>query len=184
LPEFQSRPSTAVSTYYPSSIASDPLRSAISGFRDENAYYVVPYFLSRWVERTDFPLEKDAVLGKLNRLLALKDRIATLPDRTRAYGSGAPPNGKSMATAREILDALIGFDVEPDRVVASAEGGVSVVFLRGNRRASVECLNTGDIVASLVQQDGPVQAWEVTPHLIYASLYKVCGHLAEQPASA
>lgn len=68
--------------------------------------------------------------------------------------SGPPPNDRALAVAREILDTQCApLGMVPTRVVASAEGGVGLVFTSGDRYADIEVFNDGDI-AVLVSSHG------------------------------
>lgn len=59
-----------------------------------------------------------------------------------SYGA-EPPNGLSIRAAGEFAQRAIMSGLLPDRIEPSAEGGVAVAFLRGEKRAIAEFLNDG-----------------------------------------
>jgi hypothetical protein len=120
----------------------------------------------------------DEFLRRHERLREMKARVAELPAHCLQYRTcDEPPNEKAMSAAKLILDALVGFTIEPSRVVVSAEGGISIVFLRDGRRASLECYNTGEIVAAYVGPDRNPVAWEVTDRSIFAAVDRLATDL-------
>jgi hypothetical protein len=82
------------------------------------------------------------------------------------------PSEAAVDRALAMLDQLAHDQVPPTRVVASAEGGVAICFVRGEKYADVEFLNTGEILGVVSnRRDRPV-VWEVdqnSPGLAQAS---------------
>jgi hypothetical protein len=71
------------------------------------------------------------------------------------------PSEHATAWASAMLEQLWVDELPPTRVVASAEGGVAICFVDGNKYADVEFLNTGKILGVVSnRRDRPV-AWEV-----------------------
>lgn len=85
--------------------------------------------------------------GFVSRLLQLK---LTEPD-WNGLGSD-PPTFEAIGRAISVLWALKSTWVEPARLAASAEGGVAITFRQGRRFASIESLNSGELV--LLTSDG------------------------------
>lgn len=83
----------------------------------------------------------------VSRLLQLK---LTKPD-WNGLGSD-PPTFEAIGRAISVLWALKSMWIEPARLTASAEGGVAITFRRGRRFASIESLNSGELV--LLTSDG------------------------------
>jgi hypothetical protein len=85
------------------------------------------------------------------------------------------PNSEALLAADDLLPTLFGHGVEPARLVATAEGGITFYFFgtsqnaRGAhpRRASITCLNTGETVVMLSDRTSDVapKAWEVSDSL-------------------
>jgi hypothetical protein len=63
-----------------------------------------------------------------------------------------PPTFDAIGRAISVLSALQETWIQPTRVTASAEGGVAITFRRHEKFASVESLNSGEIV--LLTSDG------------------------------
>ncbi len=75
-------------------------------------------------------------------------------------GNGAPvPNETAITNAERVVESILEFERDPDRVVQTVEGGVEVYLKRGNRYGSIECLNNGAIVAGASDRRGLVQTW-------------------------
>jgi hypothetical protein len=88
-------------------------------------------------------------------LLAVKDKPSLLPD------GAEKPSDYAIAWASAMLEQFLADELPPTRVVASAEGGVAICFVNGNKYADVEFLNTGEILGVVSnRRDRPV-AWEV-----------------------
>lgn len=74
---------------------------------------------------------------------------------------GAPPSENALGLAGIALERLDRLGFAPSRVVASAEGGVGVCFVQGNKYADIEILNTGEILGvTSNRRDRPV-VWEI-----------------------
>ena len=88
------------------------------------------------------------------------DRLAELREDWDTYGAPLP-NRSSISNARSILALFEKAYLTPAKVVPSAEGGVGIVFVRGERCADVECLNDGDVLAAKYTGEGEPEVWEV-----------------------
>lgn len=98
-------------------------------------------------------------------------RLGNLMPNWNSYGAD-PPHPKTIGTARRLLKALRDIDLSPTKVLASAEGGVGIIFDEPGRYAVIECLNSGDIVALIARGDDEPDVWEVRddkPDLLQAS---------------
>jgi len=63
--------------------------------------------------------------------------------------------------ALEALQQLQEDEVAPSRVVASAEGGIAICFVLGDKYADLEFLNTGEVLGvTTSRHDRPV-VWEI-----------------------
>lgn len=72
-----------------------------------------------------------------------------------------PPSREALKQADRVLRILNDTGFQPDRINASAEGGVTFAFLAGNRYADIACLNSGEILAVMSDRTGEPQVWEV-----------------------
>jgi hypothetical protein len=89
------------------------------------------------------------------KLLALRNDTSLWPD------DAEKPSEYATAWASAMLEQLLADELPPTRVVASAEGGVAICFVNGDKYADVEFLNTGEIVGVVSnRRDRPI-AWEV-----------------------
>lgn len=72
------------------------------------------------------------------------------------------PNAMAVNRARRVLDRLFAFNLKPSRVVASADGGVGLLFSGKERRyADIECLNTGEMLAVTSDRVSEPQVWTI-----------------------
>jgi hypothetical protein len=86
---------------------------------------------------------------------------AVATDRTLWPEGAEPPSRTAVAWARAVLQQLQEDAVTPTRVVASAEGGVAICFVHGDKYSDLECLNTGEILGvTSNRRDRPV-CWEI-----------------------
>jgi hypothetical protein len=72
-----------------------------------------------------------------------------------------PPNGDAINHARRILSILVQMNFPPSHVTPSAENGVGISFVRGNKYADIECFNTGETLAVTSTGQGNPTVWEV-----------------------
>jgi hypothetical protein len=89
------------------------------------------------------------------------DALAT--DKSFLVEGTDPPSPLTIALARAILRQLETEALEPDRVVASAEGGVAICFVHGSKYSDIECLNSGEILGVISNRRDHPFAWEVDP---------------------
>lgn len=82
------------------------------------------------------------------KLFARIESIGNLQDDWNSYGAAAP-NTKARFWARRVLDELVGLNFAPLTVSASSDEGVAIFFRSENKRASIECLNSGEILGVL-----------------------------------
>lgn len=96
-------------------------------------------------------------------------------------GNGAEsPNEVSVSNGRRVLGILNEMAFEPTGVAPSAEGGVGISFVRGNKYADIECFNSGELWAVVSDRVHTPDVWRVEVSTIRASLEKIREHV--QPA--
>lgn len=104
-----------------------------------------------------FSVESSALVRLQSQLAELAD----LEDDWNGYGAKAP-NQRALTAAAEALDILNDLDIRlPSRIVASADGGVSLVFLVPGGYVDIECFNEGDILAGFQFPGRPPEVEEV-----------------------
>ena len=72
-----------------------------------------------------------------------------------------PPSELALAWANVVINQLCDDNLLPTRIVASAEGGVGICFVDGNRYADIECLNTGAILGVISNRSDRPIVWSV-----------------------
>ena len=83
--------------------------------------------------------------------------LLSLPDLTP---EGAEmPTKDSAAKAAIVLEHLLQTGFPPDKIVASAEGGIAMVWVKGDKYADVECLNTGEVLCVITDRKNPPIVW-------------------------
>lgn len=88
---------------------------------------------------------------------------ALATDKSLLVEGTDPPSSLVLALARAILRQLETEALEPDRVVASAEGGVAICFVHGSKYSDIECLNSGEILGVISNRRDHPFVWEVDP---------------------
>ncbi len=71
--------------------------------------------------------------------------LAQLRPNWDSYGAPAP-NGRSIANAIRVLNLVESLNLDPTRILPSAEGGVGICFVREDRYADIECSNEGEVL--------------------------------------
>jgi len=88
--------------------------------------------------------------------------IAKLRRNWNSYGA-EPPNRWSTFWTRRILHALSLANFPPSNVTASSDEGIAFFFRSGSKRASIECLNTEEIVAVVSDANQTPKVWFICP---------------------
>lgn len=87
------------------------------------------------------------------------DKIAVTP--TLWLEQTERPHDIAIEWARYILQTFEDDNLPPTRVVASAEGGIAICFIKGNKYADIECLNNGEILGVTSNRRDRPTVWEV-----------------------
>jgi len=104
--------------------------------------------------------------------------LAKLRPNWDSYGAPAP-SGRSIANAIRVLNLLESLNLDPTRILPSAEGGVGICFVREDRYADIECSNDGEVLGvyyvgaqmpALLETDG-------TEASISAALEQIRNHI-------
>jgi hypothetical protein len=93
-------------------------------------------------------------------LCAMMNQLASLPPNWDTFETERPSQ-QAIAAATGIAESFINFGLVPDAIVPSAEGGVAVCFLRNQKYADIECLNSGEVLAVRYSSQDDPQAWAV-----------------------
>jgi|GEM_PF-248932 len=107
--------------------------------------------------------EKNLEEATLKQLLHEVESLLKLPKGWDGYAA-EPPNKVALEKGRIILDVSMALEFLPSCVSPSAEGGIGISFLNGQKYADIECFNTGE-VAALISNRGDKnrepEVWEV-----------------------
>jgi hypothetical protein len=104
--------------------------------------------------------------------------LANLRQNWDSYGAPVP-NERSIANAIRVLDLLESLNLDPTRILPSAEGGVGICFVREDRYADIECSNDGEVLGvyyvgaqmpALLETDG-------TDASVSAALERIRNHI-------
>jgi len=109
------------------------------------------------------PVHKSSAAAKRIAVLwEAVDDMQELQADWNGYNS-EPPNEFARQVAKQILLSATNVLV-PSRVAPSAQGGIGICFYgRDNKYADIECLNTGEILATLSDGTGRPEVWDVKP---------------------
>jgi hypothetical protein len=92
------------------------------------------------------------------------NQLASLPSNWDTFETERPSQ-QAIATATMIAESFIKFGLVPDAIVPSAEGGVAVCFLRNQKYADIECLNSGEVLAVRYSSQDDPQAWAIRANI-------------------
>jgi hypothetical protein len=121
-----------------------------------------PTVVEHW-ERPLIQLIERNELSWLGRFHLELSKFASLPVGWNSYDA-PPPGGNSIEAAYNFLSRLAEMpDVTlvPSRIAPIAEGGVAVSFLKNNFRASLDFLDSGEVVAIVARRGSESDVWDV-----------------------
>lgn len=88
-----------------------------------------------------------------------------------------PPTIEARNWTWLVIQQLVEDGLVPSKVVASAEGGIAVCFVSGNKYADIECLNSGEILGVLTNKRDRPTVWEIEPDP--SEIARATGRIAE-----
>ena len=88
------------------------------------------------------------------------DRISHMGRDWDSYGAD-PPGANAIQASRRILEELAGAMILPSAIVPSAEGGISIYFMTGDRTVYVESYNQGLQALVMYDQNGSPDVLEI-----------------------
>jgi hypothetical protein len=108
------------------------------------------------------PTAEDSSTSEVGRFDTHFSKLKALrADQSLWPEDAEPPSDIAMAWAHAIIQQLQADDLLPTRVVASAEGGIGICFVAGNKYADIECLNSGAILGVISNRRNRPCVWEV-----------------------
>jgi hypothetical protein len=106
----------------------------------------------------DIIVRGDKAFAKHFAMLGLiRDKAELWPE------SSDGPNEVAVDYAVAVLNRLQNDSLNPDRLIASTEGGIAICFVRSNKYADIECLNSGVILGVTSNKRDRPTVWEITP---------------------
>jgi hypothetical protein len=92
-------------------------------------------------------------IQKLENLIDETKGLSRLAKNWDSYGA-MPPADPAIMAALKFLFTCVKADLLPVRILPSAEGGIALRFVAGDKRALVEFLNSGSIEVMLYDEAG------------------------------
>lgn len=125
----------------------------------------------------DFTLNRSNWAANINR------KLNSFTSTNSATSDEELPNTLSIYQAKNVLEVLIDMQFQPDKLLSSADGGITFTFRQDEKYADVECDNSGEILA--ITSDGQLEpdVWSVEPDQISLSLDKIYDFIANPPSS-
>jgi hypothetical protein len=141
----------------------------------------------RSIEASRYLVGYLASFSVFEKLESALDNLTQVLPNWNSYGSPAPTS-TSVARAKQILWALRTRALEPERVLPSADGGVSFTFVSDTvSRAAIESLNDGEIYVLLYDLRGNSQTidWPTSDRNAQLDLIeRVAAHLRNDGLAA
>lgn len=91
--------------------------------------------------------------------------------------SALVPNAVARKNARQVVELLQNADFAPDSILASADGGIAVVFKQGDRYADIECFNNGEVFTGVSEGKSPPQIHSVELNQFEVVLSAIRAHI-------
>jgi hypothetical protein len=104
----------------------------------------------------------------------LKDMNKLLPN-WNSYGA-EPPSEESRARAMKVLAVLQEQSFPPTKVVPSSEGGIAICFIRDDRYADIEFLNTGENLAVTYRGAEEPTVWPIEDEMLNLTIDQIRRH--------
>ncbi|MEI6233852.1 MAG: hypothetical protein WCT04_12410 [Planctomycetota bacterium] len=98
-----------------------------------------------------------------NPLSDFKKRLQALGQLRLNWNSydAEPPNQIAVGTATLVLELASTIGVVPTRVDPSAENGIVLSFVNGNRYSDIECFNSGDVCGAMHDRAQEPVVWNI-----------------------
>jgi len=92
----------------------------------------------------------------------IAEKFASLENLRADWNAGESetPNPVTKLQARLIVEELLSKQLSPTAIMPSVEGGIGITIVRGERRGSIEILNSGEMVAATYESSGDPDVWE------------------------
>jgi hypothetical protein len=137
----------------------DRFRHLVQGVQTPNYNQRTGEFRDEFLRRLEQSTFLTIKYGLIDAEGAL-ERISNMETDWDSYGA-EPPSPEAIRASKEILEELAGALILPSTIAPSAEGGVSVYFMTGNRTAYVETYNQGSQALVMYDQNGNTEVLEL-----------------------
>ena len=146
----------------------DRFRPAIHRVETPNYNERIGELLEDWWRRQEQSIFLKLKYGRIDAGLELH-RISNLEADWDSYGAEAP-SATAIRASQEVLEELAGALILPSTIVPSAEGGVSIYFMTGDRTVYIENYNQGSQVLVMYDRHGNTEVLEVGRDIVRADI--------------
>lgn len=89
------------------------------------------------------------------------------------------PNDRACSLFAVVLGKLKACDLAPTRLMPTVEGGIEIIFVEREKRASIEIYNTGELIAATYGTDIQPKIWEILDieHSLEMTIHQICVYL-------
>jgi hypothetical protein len=110
------------------------------------------------------------------RFAKLFTKLDTLLSNESLSPTGSPaPNHQAVGLARIVLERFHRIEAPPDKVVATADGGVAICFVNGNKYSDIECSNEGGLLGVTTNRRDRPAIWKLDQGL--AGIDSACARI-------
>ena len=96
-------------------------------------------------------------IQRLETLIEQTKELSNLKEHWDSYGA-TPPNDWAIGAALRFLISGVAMDIQPAKVLPSAEGGIALRFVLEKKRALVEFLNSKSVDVMLYDEAGTLDS--------------------------
>jgi hypothetical protein len=146
----------------------DRFKPAIHRVETLNYNQRIEELLDDWLHRQRQSIFLKFKYGRIDAKWELH-RISNMEPGWDSYGA-EPPRANAIRASEEILEELAGDLILPSTIVPSAEGGVSIYFITGNRTVYIESDNSGTQVLVMYDRQGNTEVLEVGCDILRADV--------------
>jgi hypothetical protein len=87
--------------------------------------------------------------------------VSLTSDSVHCPEDAESPGSVAVNFANVVMQQLAKDELVPTKIVASAEGGVAICFVSGEKYADIECFNSGEILGVISNRRDRPRAWEI-----------------------
>ncbi len=96
------------------------------------------------------------------RFAKLVAKLDILERNENLTPAGCPaPDYRAVGLARIVLTRFHQIEAPPDKIVATADGGVAICFMDGDKYSDIECSNEGGLLGVTTNRRDRPTVWEI-----------------------